>query len=77
MTDAVKDPQQLLDDLIAAQVELASQIEVQRKVSREAALATIKKLVLAHNFKIVDMKEFLKAATPRKSATRKSTPRKK
>ena len=72
MADLAKDPQQELEELLNVQADIGRQIEAQRKVTRDAALTTIKKLVAAHNFAIKDFKEFMKAATPRKSTTRKS-----
>jgi phytoene/squalene synthetase len=74
MADVPKDPQQELEELLNAQADITRQIEAQRKVTRDAALTTIKKLVSAHNFTIKDFKEFMKAATPRKSTPRKAKP---
>lgn len=71
MADVAKDPQQELQELLNAQADITRQIDAQRKVTRDAALATIKKLVVAHDFTAKDFKEFMKAAKPRKSTPRK------
>ena len=71
MADLAKDPQLELEELLNVQADITRQIEAQRKVTRDAALATIKKLVVAHDFTIKDFKEFMKTAKPRKSTPRK------
>jgi hypothetical protein len=78
MTDAQQDPQQQLEEMIAAQKMLEEQIKQQREVARQAALDTIKRLFESHAFAYSDVKGFIKAPTARKSAARKtSTTRKK
>jgi hypothetical protein len=78
MSDTPKDPQQELEEMIAAQKMLEEQIKQQREVARQAALDTIKRLFESHAFAYSDVKGFIKAPTARKSAARKtSTTRKK
>ncbi|TXI66882.1 MAG: hypothetical protein E6Q48_01310 [Limnohabitans sp.] len=76
MADA-NDPQQQLEELIAAQKLLEEQIKTQREVARQAALDTIKRLFESHQFEYSDVKSFIKAPAARKSAPRKTSPRKK
>ena len=76
MSDA-KDPQKELEDLLAAQRELEEQIKQQREAARQAALDTIKRLFESHQFEYSDVKSFIKAPAARKSAPRKTSPRKK
>ena len=76
MADA-KDPQQELEDLIATQKLLEEQIKSQREVAKQAALDTIKRLFESHQFEYSDVKSFIKAPAARKSAPRKTSPRKK
>jgi hypothetical protein len=79
MSDAAKDPQQVLDDMLVQQKDLNARIEAQLKATREAALATVKSLCTTHKFTATDLKGALavkraaaaKKATPRKSASRK------
>lgn len=77
MTDAQQDPQQQLEEMIAAQKMLEEQIKQQREVARQAALDTIKRLFESHAFAYSDVKGFIKAPTARKSAARKTATRKK
>ena len=76
MADA-NDPQQQLEELIAAQKLLEEQIKTQREVARQAALDTIKRLYESHAFEYKDVKDFIKATAARKTAPRKTSPRKK
>ncbi len=76
MADA-NDPQQQLEELLAAQRELEEQIKQQREAARQAALDTIKRLFESHQFEYSDVKSFIKAPAARKSAPRKTAPRKK
>jgi hypothetical protein len=71
------DPQQQLEELLAAQRELEEQIKQQREAARQAALDTIKRLFESHQFEYSDVKSFIKAPAARKSAPRKTSPRKK
>jgi hypothetical protein len=79
MSDVTKDPQQVLDDMLAQQKDLNARIEAQLKATREAALATVKSLCSTHKFTATDLKGSLavkrasaaKKAAPRKSASRK------
>ena len=77
MSDAQKDPQQELDEMISAQKLLAEQITQQRERAKEAALQTIKRLFESHQFDYKDVKDFIKAPTARKTAPRKTATRKK
>ncbi len=77
MSDAQKDPQQELDEMISAQKLLTEQIQQQRERARESALQTIKRLFDSHQFEYKDVKEFIKAPTARKTAPRKTATRKK
>lgn len=78
MSAAQQNPQQQLEEMIAAQKLLEEQIKQQREVARQDALDTIKRLVESHAFAYSDVKNFLKAPAARKSAARKtSAPRKK
>ena len=54
MADA-NDPQQQLEELIAAQKLLEEQIKQQREVARQAALETIKRLYESHAFEYKDV----------------------
>lgn len=72
MTDSQRNPQQQLEELIAAQKLLEEQIKQQRDVARQDALDTIKRLVESHAFAYSDVKSFLKAPAARKSAARKT-----
>ena len=76
MADA-NDPQQQLEELLAAQRELEEQIKTQREVARQAALDTIKRLYESHAFEYKDVKDFIKVTAARKSAPRKIGTRKK
>jgi len=71
MADA-NDPQQQLEELLAAQRELEEQIKTQREAARQAALDTIKRLFESHQFEYSDVKSFIKAPAARKSAPRKT-----
>ena len=71
------DPQQQLEELLAAQRELEEQIKQQREAARQAALDTIKRLFESHQFEYSDVKSFIKAPAARKSTPRKTTTRKK
>ena len=71
MADA-NDPQQQLEELLAAQRELEEQIKTQREVARQAALNTIKRLYESHAFEYKDVKDFIKATAARKTAPRKT-----
>jgi hypothetical protein len=71
MADA-NDPQQQLEELIAAQKLLEEQIKTQREVARQAALDTIKRLYESHAFEYKDVKDFIKATAARKTAPRKT-----
>ena len=71
MADA-NDPQQQLEELIAAQKLLEEQIKQQREVARQAALETIKRLYESHAFEYKDVKDFIKVTAARKSAPRKT-----
>ena len=73
MTDAQQDPQQQLEEMIAAQKMLEEQIKQQREVARQAALNTIKRLYESHAFEYKDVKDFIKSTPARKSAPRKTT----
>lgn len=77
MADAQQDPQQQLEEMIAAQKLLEEQIKLQREIARQVALDTIKRLYGTHAFEYKDVKDFIKATPPRKSAQRKTTARKK
>ena len=77
MADANKDPQQELEEMIAAQKLLEEQIKQQREVARQAALETIKRLYESHAFEYKDVKDFIKVTAARKSAPRKTGTRKK
>ena len=77
MADANKDPQQELEEMIAAQKLLEEQIKQQREVARQAALDTIKRLFESHAFEYNDVKSFIKAPATRKTAARKTGTRKK
>jgi len=77
MSDAQKDPQQELDEMISAQKLLTEQIQQQRERARESALQTIKRLFDSHAFEYKDVKDFIKAPTARKTAPRKTATRKK
>ena len=77
MSDAQKDPQQELDEMISAQKLLTEQIQLQRERARESALQTIKRLFDSHAFEYKDVKDFIKAPTARKTAPRKTATRKK
>lgn len=73
MSNASPNPQQQLEELIAAQKLLEEQIKNQREVARNDALTTIQRLFESHAFTYADVKGFIKAPTARKSATRKTT----
>lgn len=73
MADTQLDPQQQLEEMIAAQKMLEEQIKQQREVARQATLDTIKRLFESHAFAYSDVKGFIKAPTARKSAARKTT----
>lgn len=73
MSNEHQDPQQQLEELIAAQKMLEEQIKQQREVARQAALDTIKRLFESHAFAYSDVKGFIKAPTGRKTAARKTT----
>ncbi|MGV0987351.1 MULTISPECIES: hypothetical protein [Pseudomonadati] len=77
MSDAKKDPQQELEEMIAAQKMLEEQIKQQREIARQAALDTIKRLYETHAFEYKDVKDFIKVTAARKTAARKTTTRKK
>lgn len=77
MADANKDPQQELEEMIAAQKLLEEQIKTQREVAKQAALDTIRRLFESHAFEYKDVKDFIKAPAARKSAPRKTGTRKK
>jgi hypothetical protein len=67
-----KDPQQELEEMIAAQKTLEEQIKQQREVAKQAALDTIKRLFESHQFEYKDVKDFIKAPAARKTAARKT-----
>jgi len=80
MTDA-NEAQKQLEQLIKQQEDLTAKIDAQRKVSRDAALETVKNLCKAYEFTAGDLKGCIKTtrtraaakkATPRKSSRRKS-----
>ena len=73
MAEQQPDPQQQLEELIAAQKLLEEQIKQQREVARQAALETIKRLYESHAFEYKDVKDFIKAA-PRKRTPAKKAP---
>lgn len=77
MSDAQKDPQMELEELIATQRLLEEQIKAQREVARQAALDTIKRLYESHAFEYKDVKDFIKVTATRKTAPRKTATRKK
>ena len=77
MAEQQPDPQQQLEELIAAQKLLEEQIKQQREVARQAALETIKRLYESHAFEYKDVKDFIKVTAARKSAPRKIGTRKK
>lgn len=77
MAEQQPDPQQQLEELIAAQKLLEEQIKQQREVARQAALETIKRLYESHAFEYKDVKDFIKVTATRKSAPRKTGTRKK
>jgi len=73
MAEPKKDPQDELEEMVAAQKLLNEEIILKREEARQAALATIKRRYELHNFQYKDVKEFIKA-TPRKRAAAKKTP---
>ena len=73
MSNDSQNPQQQLEELIAAQKLLEEQIKTQREVARNDALTTIKRLFESHAFAYADVKGFIKAPTGRKTAARKTT----
>lgn len=74
MADTQLDPQQQLEEMIAAQKMLEEQIKQQREVARQAALDTIKRMFESHAFEYKDVKDFIKApAASRKTAARKTS----
>ena len=77
MAEQQPDPQQQLEELIAAQKLLEEQIKQQREVARQAALETIKRLYESHAFDYKDVKDFIKVTAARKSVPRKTGTRKK
>ena len=77
MAEQQPDPQQQLEELIAAQKLLEEQIKQQREVARQAALETIKRLYESPAFEYKDVKDFIKVTAARKSAPRKTGTRKK
>jgi|DEB19_MinimDraft_2_1074335.scaffolds.fasta_scaffold10916_3 hypothetical protein len=77
MADMQQDPQQQLEDMIAAQKLLEEQIKQQREVARQAALESIKRLYESHAFEYKDVKDFIKSTPARKTAPRKTAARKK
>lgn len=74
---ATNDPQQQLEEMIAAQKLLEEQIKQQREVARQAALEAIKRLYESHAFEYKDVKDFIKSTPARKTAPRKTATRKK
>jgi hypothetical protein len=74
---ATNDPQQQLEEMIAAQKLLEEQIKQQREVARQAALESIKRLYESHAFEYKDVKDFIKSTPARKTAPRKTATRKK
>jgi hypothetical protein len=77
MADMQQDPQQQLEEMIAAQKLLEEQIKQQREVARQAALESIKRLYESHAFEYKDVKDFIKSTPARKTAPRKTATRKK
>ena len=77
MSDAQKDPQMELDELLSRQKLLAEQIAQKRGHARESALQTIKRLYESHAFEYKDVKDFIKVTATRKTAPRKTAARKK
>lgn len=73
MAEAKKDPQDELEEMLAAQKLLEEQIKSQREIARQAALETIKRLYLMHEFQFKDVKDFIKVNAPRKVAAKKAT----
>jgi hypothetical protein len=73
MSNESQDPQQQLEEMIAAQKMLEEQIKQQRELARQDALNTIKRLFESHAFTYADVKGFIKAPTGRKTAARKTT----
>jgi hypothetical protein len=64
-----------LRKLMDQQTELSAKIDAQKKATREAALANVKKLCETYEFTATDLRGSLKVkrtATPRKSTPRKS-----
>ncbi|PUE51977.1 hypothetical protein [Limnohabitans parvus] len=74
---ATNDPQQQLEEMIAAQKLLEEQIKQQREVARQAALESIKRLYESHAFEYKDVKDFIKSTPARKTTPRKTATRKK
>ena len=74
MTDA-NEAQKQLEQLIKQQEDLTAKIEAQRKVSRDAALETVKNLCKAYEFSAGDLKGFIKTTRTR-GAAKKAPPRK-